>query len=1118
MKTLTQNNLLFFYKHFFVLFTFLIVQAKAQNTGGQLSGGMSVCANMNVGTLNLTSFNGVIKRWETSINPGGPWSTMSYTLPFYTYSNLSQSLWFRVVTQVLNFSENYSNAQQIICQAAAASPVIAGPSQLCPSVSASASLVAGSSAGLIWEYSSNNWQTIIPIGAVSPLTINLSSVIPPYQLRVSSSDGICPTLLSNTLSVSAAQQTSAGGISGASAICSAANALTLSLGGHTGAVLNWESSASLAGPFSLINGSAGLTLLPVANLLQTTYFRATVQNQGCLSATSPIHTLLVQATSVAGFIAGTPSLCSGSNSGSLILLGHTGNLIQWQRSSNLGQSWSAAAGNGTLLSINNLNASSLFRALVQNGSCPSAASNSHTLQIQVPPTAAFNFSNVCSGAALNFTNICQSPSTHLWQFGDGNSSPLFSPMHIYNQAGQYTVSLFSTALSGCRDSTSAQITIYPLPVTSILSSNANCVGSNLQFVSTATIASGTINGASFNFNDGSPTVNAAIVSHSFASSGIFNMSLSVLSNFGCMSSITRSITIYPKPVPAFRIVNTCAKSKVELKDESQINSGSFSYRWQFGNGDSSSSSSPQYLYSQAGTYFIKLTLLSDKGCSDSKIKPITIHPLPTAFMSSVSACAKASLTLAAQISNTAIVKNARLDFGDGSSFNYWQGQHTYQQPGFYSLQLELESDSGCRSISTQTVLIYPKPLALFVSFPACEDQTVTLQNYSSLSSGSLSFLWSVDTLRSKEQQPSFALTKAGTYILKQLVVSDKNCRDSSSVQLVVNSAPKINFITDSRCQLQTGSFQSLSELKEGAITMTNWAFGDLSFGNGWEVKKVYETSGVYTVTLYCSSDKDCSATLSKTIEIFPTVRATFSQDLFCEGQNNQLINTSRNETGSFTSRWFIAPDQFYSSNNLNILHLKPGRHDIQLSTKSDSGCSDSVRHPIFIYPAPDLKLIADTLVELGEEITLQASGASSYTWFPDTYLSSPMAAKTFCKPDSAIHYRCFAISENGCLSSKELSIMVRKEHQLLIYNVITPDGNGLNDTWQIDNIQAYADNRVHIFDQWNKIVFEQTNYQNDWDGRNQSGELLPPGTYFYQITFTSSKVTYRGYLSLLLTN
>ena len=198
--------------------------------------------------------------------------------------------------------------------------------------------------------------------------------------------------------------------------------------------------------------------------------------------------------------------------------------------------------------------------------------------------------------------------------------------------------------------------------------------------------------------------------------------------------------------------------------------------------------------------------------------------------------------------------------------------------------------------------------------------------------------------------------------------------------------------------------------------------------------------------------------------------------------------------------------------------MKPGRHDIQLSTKSDSGCSDSVRHPIFIYPAPDLKLIADTLVELGEEITLQASGASSYTWFPDTYLSSPLAAKTFCKPDSAIHYRCFAISENGCLSSKELSIMVRKEHQLLIYNVITPDGNGLNDTWQIDNIQAYADNRVHIFDQWNKIVFEQTNYQNDWDGRNQSGELLPPGTYFYQITFTSSKVTYRGYLSLLLTN
>jgi gliding motility-associated-like protein len=92
-------------------------------------------------------------------------------------------------------------------------------------------------------------------------------------------------------------------------------------------------------------------------------------------------------------------------------------------------------------------------------------------------------------------------------------------------------------------------------------------------------------------------------------------------------------------------------------------------------------------------------------------------------------------------------------------------------------------------------------------------------------------------------------------------------------------------------------------------------------------------------------------------------------------------------------------------------------------------------------------------------------------------------------------------SEYGCITSKSIRVRVKKNYDLKIYNIVTPDNNGLNDTWQIENISSYPDNKVLLFDQWNNLVFEETNYSNDWAGRNKRGELLPPGTYFDQLYF-----------------
>ncbi len=84
-----------------------------------------------------------------------------------------------------------------------------------------------------------------------------------------------------------------------------------------------------------------------------------------------------------------------------------------------------------------------------------------------------------------------------------------------------------------------------------------------------------------------------------------------------------------------------------------------------------------------------------------------------------------------------------------------------------------------------------------------------------------------------------------------------------------------------------------------------------------------------------------------------------------------------------------------------------------------------------------------------------------------------------------------------------------------IFNAVSPNGDGINDTFFITNIQARPDNRLQIFNRWGNLVFDRKSYQNDWDG-TWNGKNLPDGTYFYvlEINENGREQVYRGYLEL----
>ncbi|WP_421978893.1 Ig-like domain-containing protein [Roseivirga seohaensis] len=83
-----------------------------------------------------------------------------------------------------------------------------------------------------------------------------------------------------------------------------------------------------------------------------------------------------------------------------------------------------------------------------------------------------------------------------------------------------------------------------------------------------------------------------------------------------------------------------------------------------------------------------------------------------------------------------------------------------------------------------------------------------------------------------------------------------------------------------------------------------------------------------------------------------------------------------------------------------------------------------------------------------------------------------------------------------------------------IKNFFTPNGDGVNDVWVIEDILDNPDNEVKVFAQNGKLVFRAKSYQNNWDGKFE-GQLLPSGTYFYEVNVSNGKAIIRGMLLIL---
>ena len=189
---------------------------------------------------------------------------------------------------------------------------------------------------------------------------------------------------------------------------------------------------------------------------------------------------------------------------------------------------------------------------------------------------------------------------------------------------------------------------------------------------------------------------------------------------------------------------------------------------------------------------------------------------------------------------------------------------------------------------------------------------------------------------------------------------------------------------------------------------------------------------------------------------------------------------------------------------------------------SDLTCTtvltDTAKYILNIYALPTEPVTAglDDTISLGSSIQLHAKGSSivTWNWKPSFSLDDEFVASPVASPLVTTSYSVIATHLNGCTSRDTVNIVVLNDHQLVISNMMSPNGDGKNDTWGIGNIENYPGTEVIVVNRDGEIVFEDQDYSNNWDGKYK-GKYLPDATYYYIVKFADSDKIYKGAITLL---
>ena len=776
-----------------------------------------------------------------------------------------------------------------------------------------------------------------------------------------------------------------------------------------------------------------------------------------------------------------PSPVIGTNTpclnGTLTFTGSGGGTYNWSGPNG----FVSASQNPTIPNVT-LPAGGIYTLIVTAGTCSNSTTASITINPLPIPNANSN-SPVCLNNSIIFAG--NGGTGYSWS-GPGSytsaaQNPTISIASATN-AGTYTLTV--TDVNSCVNFTTTNVIVNPLP--SIAVNNPTvCMNQTINFTSNGGVSYSWSGPGGFT----SILQNPNIANATLTMSGQYTVT--VTSAAGCTNASVSNASVLPLPVPLINSNSPVCKGGVLNLN----GSGANFYSWTGPNAFVSNIQNPSITnvpLLASGVY----TLIGSLGtCTAGVTSSITINPLPVPTISV----------------NSPICEGQTINLIGGGGTTYtWTGPGGYssvsQSPSIFSASLSNSGNyaltvtdaNNCVNSTTTNVVVNPKPAAIATGTVVCENTNATLS-----ASGGISYSWiGPNGFTSNNQNPivlNVTMANVGEYTV--VVTSANTCTNIAATKLGMDPAATPSITTNSPVCLNF----TLNLLASGAASYT-WsgpnAFTSVS-QNLAIIANSVSIGGVYTLTAL--SNKGCKGTATVNTVVNPTPSAAIAaKKKGCPPLCVTFTAVSSSSIQSCNWNFGNGGGSFSTSLTAQTCYNSTGFYDVFMDLTDVNGCKNSAIDTVEVYPkpladfhyGPGLPIENDQIDFNDASLGLQIN---SWSWYfaADAH-SSTLQNPKYIFEVAGIYPVALVISNKwNCKDTIVKPIVIGEDFSIYVPNAFTPNGDGINDTFQPKG-HGIVQYDLMVFDRWGEKLFHTTDFFKGWDGIFK-GELSKDDTYVWQI-------------------
>jgi gliding motility-associated-like protein len=681
---------------------------------------------------------------------------------------------------------------------------------------------------------------------------------------------------------------------------------------------------------------------------------------------------------------------------------------------------------------------------------------------------------ICLGDTTSLINLNTGLTTN-WYTDSISSTPFLTGDSIIF----YSVTSDTTIYVENFDSNCTSVRI-PVTITisqasftpTIIGNNSVCPGDSI-WLSTANIPNGTYNWSGPN---GFTSTQNPIIILNADTSNAGTYILSVSDNTCASGDTNITVTILPAPQITINAPDTIWKC---YSDTISI-SATGNYQSIIWNTSSVLDSTDAFF---TGAYYANV--IGSNGCSISSDTIYVVnYTIQTPIVSDTTICFGDSVTLSS-------LTNLTLNWYD-TTFTLLTVDSVFQTPSLFNSTYYITTftdSNGCEG-PAQILNVFVTPANgspnIFGDTTICEGQSLNLST--NILSGA-TYQWSnssgIISNTSSYFNPSVTLSDSGYYYL---TVNGVTCINSqASVYVSINPTPPAPTILGNTVYCSNDTLLLYTNTPGDTII---WV--DSQFNTYYQDSLILTNLSVLDSGNYYLSVQDSNGCLSlpDTINITilnaPTIPNIYNNINYCTGDS---INVFTDSIQGLTYQW-NGPNSF-TSTTFNNLILNAGTSNAgtyNLTVTDTNGCFSNNSTTVQVYDYPIIDLGHNTLVcidSLPQFILEVDTTFTNYVWQDGStnYFYDVL--------DSGLYYVTVSFG-GGCTTTD--SIYIQTDSCIISHtaNVFTPNGDGINDFFFIENLEYYPNSKLEIFNRWGTLVYSSDNYQNNWGGDKQK-----TGTYYY---------------------